>query len=479
MSRRFKLIRAIVLISYTWALLACQQPDPEHSYQPNILLLMADDWNWPHSEGIFDPNIQTPTFDRIAREGVMFQNAFVASPSCTPCRASLLTGRHPWELETGVHLWGALPAKFDVFTDILEEAGYHVGYMGKGWGPGVLSHTGRDHNPAGRIKVADFRQFFMDRPEDKPFCFWFNSSDPHRPYQWQTGIQSGMDPDAVVVPDIFPDTLETRTDICDYFFEVERFDASAGEVIRYLEEMGELDSTIVVMTGDNGMPFPRAKMTLYDLGTKVPLAIRWQERVKGGRVVEDLISLPALAPTFLEAAGIQPPLEMSARSLLDILVSEKSGLIDPQKDRVFSSIELHCGRYPMRAIRTTDYLYIRNYEPERPINLCIEYWESESGYSPTWIAVKDLPPESEIYQRVAGKRPGEELYSIKKDPYQLQNLAENPEFSGIKDQLSKDLDQELRRTGDPRILGRHEEVFYIPHSENQKKGRQEAEGDKG
>jgi len=253
---------------------------------------------------------------------------------------------------------------------------------------------------------------------------------------------------------------------------VERFDASAGEVIRYLEELGELDGTIVVMTGDNGMPFPRAKMTLYDLGTKVPLAIRWPERVKSGRVVEDLISLPALAPTFLDAAGIQPPAEMSAQSFWDILISGKSGLIDPGRDRVFSSIELHCGRYPMRAIRTTDYLYIRNYEPERPINLCIDYWESESGYFPTWIAVTALPPESEIYRRVAGKRPGEELYSLKTDPYQLQNLAEDADFAEIKARLSEDLDSELRRTGDPRFLGRHEEVFYIPHSENQKKGRQ-------
>lgn len=221
------------------------------------------------------------------------------------------------------------------------------------------------------------------------------------------------------------------------------------------------------------MPFPRAKMTLYDLGTKVPLAIRWPEKVKSGRIVDDFVSLPDLAPTFLEAAGSKPPVAMSAKSILDILYSERSGWIDPERNRVFSSIELHCGRYPMRAIRTQDYLYIHNYEPKRPINLCIDYWESEAGYSPTWVALAALPPENEIYQRAVGKRPREELYFIKNDLFQLHNLAQDPEYAELKATLSKELEAKLRDTQDPRIMGRHDEIFYIPHYENEKKRQRE------
>ncbi len=442
--------------------------------RPNILIFMADDWNWPQALHVYDPNIKTPTFDRIVREGVLFRNAFVASPSCTPSRASMLTGMHPWQLETGVHLWGALPAKFEVYTDVLEKAGYFVGYRGKGWGPGALEETGRTHNPAGKLKVNKFEEFYEKKPKDRPFCFWYNSSDPHRPYEWQSGIKKGTRLEDVKVPLCFPDTEETRTDICDYYYEVERFDTDAGKVLQYLEEKGNLDNTIVVMTGDNGMPFPRAKITLYDLGTKVPLAIRWPARMPGGRAVDDIVSLPDLAPTFIEAAGEKPPSSMTARSLMDILLSEKSGQIDPKRDRVFTSMEIHCGRYPMRAIRTHDYLYIRNFEPDRPIPGCKEGWESAGGnlYSPTWMAVKALAKDSEMYQRIDGQRPPEELYDVRKDLYQLNNLAADPDYAQIKEKLSANLIAELKRTADPRIEGKHEEIFYIPHNEHIKARQQ-------
>ena len=351
------------------ALSSCTKK-PAKDPRPNILILMADDWNWPHSQEVNDPNIQTPTFDRICREGLRFRNAFVASPSCTPSRASLLTGMHPWQLETGVHLWGALPAKFDVFTELLEQSGYYVGYRGKGWGPGHLVECGRESNPAGRIKVDKFEEFFTAKPEGHPFCFWFNHSNPHRPYTWRSGVEQGMKLEDTIVPPIWPDTEEVRADICDYYFEVEGFDKAAGKVLQYLEDRGELDNTIVVMTGDNGMPFPRAKITLYDLGTRAPLAVRWPEKVKPGRTVDDMVEFPSLAATFLVAAGINPPETMIHRSLMPILLSDESGQIDPSRDRVFSSMELHCGRYPIRSTRTHDYLYIRNYETERPINLC-------------------------------------------------------------------------------------------------------------
>jgi arylsulfatase A-like enzyme len=445
-----------------------------------MLILMADDWNWPQSEGVADPNLRTPTFDRIAEEGIRFTNAFVNSPSCTPSRAAMLTGMHPWMLETGVHLWGALPARFETYTDRLEDVGYLVGYSGKGWGPGYLVEAGRDDNPAGRIVVGDppgrdwdsrervgsFQEFLARREAGQPFHFWFNTSEPHRPYEWQSGVNRGMRLEAIVVPPTLPDTEDTRTDLADYYREVELFDAASAALIAELEAIGELDNTIVVMTGDNGMPFPRAKMTLYDLGTRVPLAIRWPAHGRAGRAVDDFVTLADLAPTLLEAAGAELLPAMSARSLLAALTSQDSGLLDGQRTRAFSSIELHCGRYPMRAVRTPDYLYVRNFEPERPVNVCASYWESEAGYSPTWMSVLDLDTSSDMYQRIVGVRPPEELYVLNEDPYQLHNVAGDAAYAGIREQLAAELEAELRRTGDPRVDGRHDEVFYIPHQEN-------------
>ena len=228
----------------------------------------------------------------------------------------------------------------------------------------------------------------------------------------------------VVVPPTLPDTEETRTDLADYYYEVEMFDSAASQLIAHLEAIGELDNTIVVMTGDNGMPFPRAKMTLYDLGTRVPLVVRWPEHAGSGRVVEDFVTFSDMAPTFLEAAGVEPPEAMSGRSVLAALESPDSGLLDTSRTRAFSSIELHCGRYPMRAIRTSEYLFVRNYEPERPINVCASYWESEGGYSPTWISVQALDHESDMYQRIVGARPPEELYDLATDPYPSTTLPE-------------------------------------------------------
>ncbi|HUS87566.1 MAG TPA: sulfatase [Bacteroidales bacterium] len=428
--------------------------------RPNILILMADDWNYPQMTDIVDPNISMPTFDRLAEEGMTFENAFVSSPSCTPSRGSFLTGMHPWQLETGVNLWGALPARYKVFTDYLEEAGYFVGFRGKGWGPGILEECGRDYNPAGKIKTSTFEEFYEMKPDDQPFLFWFNTGDPHRPYEWGSGLAKGKDLSSVVLPPIWPDTDSVRMDILDYFYEVERFDSLCGSVLDYLDIKGEIDNTVIIMTGDNGMPFPRAKASLYDIGTRAPLAIRWPGKVKAGKKVSDFVTLGHLAPTFLEIAGLEPPDDMRFPSILDVVLTKRSGQIRPGLDAVYSSIETHCGRYPMRAIQTAEYLYIRNYETERPINQCKNYWETPDGYSPTWVEITRLDKSDPIYQRVDGRRPYEELYYLPDDHYQLNNLALDPAYREALNDLRERLETEQRETNDPRFLGTFEEVFY-------------------
>ena len=249
--------------------------------RPNILFCIADDWSWPHAYSVSDTVVKTPTFDRVVREGVVFRNAFVTAPSCTPSRGAIVTGQWHWRLEEGGNLWSTLPARFEVYPDLLEKAGYHVGMTRKGWGPGDFKPGGRTRNPAGPT-YKDFNAFLAARPEGAPLCFWFGSNDPHRPYEWQSGVKSGMRPADVKVPAYLPDHETVRQDLCDYFWEIQRFDREVGEILKTLEAKGELDHTLVVMTGDNGLPFPRCKSNLYDSGTNVPLAMRWPGR-KGSR----------------------------------------------------------------------------------------------------------------------------------------------------------------------------------------------------
>ena len=289
---------------------------------------------------------------------------------------------------------------------------------------------------------------------------WFNTGDPHRPYKWASGLGKGKDISTVEVPPIWPDTDSVRTDILDYFYEVERFDSLSGTVLDFLELKGELDNTIVIMTGDNGMPFPRAKMSLYEMGTRAPLVIRWPGKIKAGKRVSDYVTLGHLAPTFLEIAGVKDSTDMRFPSILDVIISSESGRIRNDLDAVYSSIETHCGRYPMRAVQTEEYFYIMNYEPERPINQCKEYWETEAGYSPTWVEVNRLDKSDPIYQRVDGKRPLEELYYLPEDPFQLTNLAADPDYFEALEYMRSRLVNEQIETQDPRYLGTYEEMFY-------------------
>ena len=447
--------------------------------RPNILFCLADDWSWPHASIAGDKVVKTPTFDRVARDGVLFTNAYVSAPSCTPSRGAILTGQWHWRLEEGGNLWSTLPAKFAVYPDMLEQAGYHVGFTRKGWGPGRDAPGGRTRNPAGP-RYKNFAEFLKARPEGKPFCFWFGSNDPHRGYKWRSGVESGMKLEDVEVPPPLPDSEIVRTDICDYYWEVQRFDTEVGELLKALEEKGELDNTLVVISGDNGLPFPRCKSNLYDLGTNVPLAVRWPAAVKGGRLVSDFVSLADLAPTFLEAAGLKSSPGMTARSFLDVLASGRSGQVDRRRDKVFTGKERHAYvrqgglGYPMRAVRTDDFLYIRNFKPDRwPAGDpdTAEYRDPPGSYgdidgSPTKKYMMDKRNEAEVsllFRLAFEKRPAEELYDLKKDSAQLINVADRGEYAKAKARLAAMLTTELKKTNDPRILGQGDVFEQYPY----------------
>ena len=429
--------------------------------RPNILFCLSDDQSYPHASAYGEPVIQTPAFDRVAREGVLFTQAYCAAPSCTPSRSAILTGQDIWRVGEGGQLFGTLPAKYPAYPDLLAESGYFVGYIDKGWAPGNVQAGGRTSNAAGP-KFKSFAEFLAKAPKDKPWCFWFGSRDPHRGYKKGSGVRAGMDPSKVKVPAIFPDTPEVRSDICDYFFEIQRFDQQTGEMLELIEKAGQLDDTLVVVTSDNGMPFPRGKANLYDLGTRMPLAIRWPKCVPGGRTVDDFVNLTDMAPTFLAAAGLMPPKQMTGRSLLKLLASGKSGVVEPGRDAVYAARERHAWcrikgtGYPMRMIRTREFLYIRNYEPDRWPAGDYRVVTNEGHYgdidaSPTkTVMIEQKDAHARLFELAFGKRPREELYDCRKDPYQLHNLAGDPAHKATLEKLSARLTAHLKETGDPR-----------------------------
>lgn len=467
--------------------------------KPNILFIIADDAS-RDSFGVYGSTyVKTPGFDRIAREGVLFTQAYNCNPKCAPARACLLTGRYSWQLEEACNHNPVLSEKWEFYPYLLEQQGYEIGYTGKGWGPGTWkgNDAGKNQtadNPAGHpwsdLKkkppykginsidyAANFQAFLKATPKDKPFCFWLGTKEPHRGYGLDNWKLDGRDLKKVTVPVYFPDNDTIRGDLADYAIEVEWYDTHIARSLKHLESRGQLDNTLVIATSDHGMPFPRVKGQIYDDGFHVPFAARWGDRIKPGRTVTDFITFPDLAPTLMEVAGAASPDQMTGKSFLSQLLATQSGRIDPSRDHTLLGKERHdVGRsdgellsvgYPARAIRTDQFLYVRNFKPHRwPVG-DPEYGLLNCDSSPTKRFLTNLSPKSADYawyQKSFGKRPAEELYDIHSDPDCVKNLADDPAFAETIAALWTQLERELKAQGDPRVLGQGEIFDYYPYS---------------
>ena len=456
------------------------------SQRPNILFCIADDAGM--HMGAYDCDwVRTPGFDRVAREGILFTRAFTPNAKCAPSRACILTGRNSWQLEEGANHQTYFPAKFKTSFETLGENGYFVGFTGKGWAPGNPGTvngerrklTGQRYSdrtldpPTPDIHncnyAANFREFLNDRPEDQPFCFWYGGFEPHRGYEYGSGAEKGgkQTSDIDDVYEIWPDNDVVRNDLLDYAFEIEHFDQHLSAMLETLDELGELDNTLVVVTSDNGMPFPRAKGQEYYYSNHLPLAVMWRDGLANpGRTVEDFVSFIDFAPTFLDVAGVTEEesgmQSMAGRSLTDIFFAQEEHRVVADRDHVLVGKERHdLGRpndvgYPIRGIFKEDYLYLINFKTER--------WPGgnpETGYmncdgSPTKTEIlkarKD-PEMRKFWEWSFGKRPEEELYCIADDPACLENLADSEDHQDRKSALRQQLLGELTEQGDPRMLG--------------------------
>lgn len=495
----------------------------EHK-RPNILFIFADDWGRHASAyakldgpGTVNDVLQTPHIDRVAREGVLFRNAHVTAPSCTPCRSSLLSGQYFWRTGRGAILRGAVwDTTIPSYPLLLREAGYHIGKTYKVWSPGTpvdapygtnqfaYESAGRRFNQfsqnvtklvregkavtAAKQELydevsANFEAFLADRTPGQPFCYWFGPTHTHR--KWERGSGKalwGIDPERLKgkMPAFLPDVAEVREDLADYFGEVHALDAVVGFFLRKLEALGELDQTLLVLSGDHGAPgFPHGKCNLYDFGTGVALAVRGAG-TPGGRVVDDFVNLMDLAPTFLEVGGVKPPDVMTGRSLVKVLKSKASGLVDAQRTWVVTGRERHVAGarddflpYPQRAFRTKDYLYIINFKPDRwplgnPYNLdtgetpgvealrentMVTFMDMDASPTKAWLVAHRNEPEwKRHYDLAFAKRPREELYVLARDPHQVNNVAADPQYAKVRAELEQRLLAELKRTGDPRLV---------------------------
>jgi len=442
--------------------------------RPNVLFIIFDDWGFSHASAYGAKWVKTPGFDRVAKEGALFTHAFTSNPKCSPCRATILMGRNSWQTREAVSHQSLFPNEFAVYPAAMEKAGYFVGLTGKGWGPGDFKSTGWPHNPAGKSYDAkktkppysgmgpndytgNFEDFLSQRPKDTPFCFWMGFAEPHRAYEEGSGLRSGKKLADVTLPAYYPDVKLVRSDMLDYAVEVEYADGYITKALDKLAAIGELENTLVIVTSDHGMPFPRVKGQIYEDGFHIPLAVRWGNAMKGGRVINDFITTRDFAPTILEAAGVPKPETVTGKSFVDILKSGKDGVVDPSREYVMVAKERHdIGRpndagYPVRAIRTRQYLYIRNYMPD--------VWPAgmpETGYrdvddSPTKTLL--ISSFDQYYKLSFGKRAAEELYDIEADPGCMKNLFAEPGMTMTKRTLRDKMERILTEEGDPRMNG--------------------------
>lgn len=464
---------------------AAQENSSESPRRPNILFAIADDWSFGHATAYGCDWVQTPNFDRLAREGLLFRNAYTPNAKCAPSRATILTGRYSWQLEEAGNHMCVFPPKFGGFVERLAEVGYRTGYTGKGWGPGIANtadgqprqitgerFAGRTAKPpttgiSNNDYAGNFQDFLQTADDAQPWVFWYGTTEPHRGYEFQSGVRAGKQlSDIDRVPTYWPDTETVRHDMLDYAVEVEHFDNHLGRILRMLEQAGELDNTLIVATSDHGMPFPRVKGQAYEHSNHIPLAIRWPKMVKSpGRTVEHFVNFADLAPTFLEAAGIDQPgptmQPMSGSSLFDVFQSADV----PNREHVLLGKERHdIGRpddagYPIRGIRKGDWLLIRNYEITRwPAgNPETGYLNCDGGPTKSLILEMRRNGESdEFWQSCFGRRPTLELYNIATDVDCMRNLAGDPKYADTQRQLEQQMVAELTEQGDPRIHGNGE-----------------------
>ncbi|MEX2212635.1 MAG: sulfatase [Phycisphaeraceae bacterium] len=436
---------AFFLFAIGSSLISCQVPETNPSANgkrpPNIVIFIGDDLGDGDLACYGHKVLRTPHTSRLAAEGMRFDAAFLTISSCSPSRASILTGRYPHSTRAE-DLHDPLPGDQKMISQYLRDAGYYTASIGK-WHLG--NEVRKQFDDVIECQAAPTAQntvkLIKDRPKDKPFFLWVASTDPHRPYQLKT-IDDPHKAENVVVPPYLPDHPMIRKELALYYDEVERFDACVGSVRAALEEAGELDNTIVIFMSDNGMPFPRAKTTLYDAGIRTPLIVRYPRAVPKGAVQKNLFSVVDLAPTLLAMAGVKHS-TMQGESQAAMWFDAKA----KGRDAVYAEANWHDFEQFTRAVRDDRFKLVRNYYNDLPL------WNSvDSISSITWVGYMEMKKAGKLtaaqQQIFLEPRPREELYDTQADPDEFVNVANDPKYAADLARLQKKLDTWREQTDD-------------------------------
>ncbi|MDR2704179.1 MAG: sulfatase [Planctomycetaceae bacterium] len=504
--QRFPLYLLAIAVSFAGAVLFARPvfvfaDTTVQSLRPNILFCIADDASYAHFGANGCTWVKTPGFDRVAKEGIRFTRAYTPNAKCAPSRSCILTGRNPWQLEAAANHNPFFPPKFQTYCEALAENGYYVAASGKGWGPGVALDEQEKKREMTGIKYdkytytpltpkmcpfdfgRNFEEFLKTKPKEKPWCFWLGSKDPHRGYEYGSGVRNGKKlTDIDHIPQCWFDDPQVRHDLLDYVLEIENFDLNVVNVINTLERFGEFDNTIIIVTSDNGMPFPCGKGNTYEIATHMPLAIMWKNGItQPGRVIDDFVSFIDFAPTFLDIAQISlnqtKMLPVTGQSLRPIFESENSGHVVSYRNNIFLGRERtdlgrpHDAGYPIRAIIQDNFMYLYNFEPERWPGGNPETGYLDSDNSPTKTLIINARNDEKLHQywqRNFGFRPQEELYDLSVDPDCMINLAEQK--TAECQMLREKLFAELKRQNDPRMFDQGYLFDEYPHCDEFRRG---------
>ena len=436
----FKFIGLVLPICGAFGLLS-QTVCAENSKRPNFVLFIADDVSFDDIGCYGHPHIATPSIDKLAADGIRFDNAYLTTSSCSPSRCSIITGRYPHN--TGApELHVKLPNSQIRFPELLREAGYYTALSGKNH---MFGNKDRSFDKitggGGPGKSEDWVNHVETRPKDKPFFFWFASTDAHR--DWQISEADRLySTDEVVVPPYLIDSEKTRKDLADYYHEISRWDRHIGLVTDAIQKQGELNNTFIIVIADNGRPFPRSKSRLYDSGIKTPFIVHYPDLISKPATTTSLVSVIDISATMLELAAVKTSKTIQGVSFVPILKNPQSKV----RNYVFAEHNWHVYQAHERMVRFDDFLYIKNNYPERQ-NLCLEAIKFPAGEDLVshHKAGTTTPAQNNIFRKPC---PAEEFFQVNEDYHQLNNLINEPSFKSKIDQARNLLDQWTQQTGD-------------------------------
>lgn len=432
--------------------------DSAKQTKPNFLIVMADDCTYNDLPVFGGQNAVTPNIDKLASEGLVFNRAYLGSAMCQPCRAELYSGLYP--MRNGC-TWNHSASRPDITTmpHHLRILGYRVGLAGKvhvlpekafpftnvgGFDANCVRNPTRPHNLQGITQ-------FMTENQNQPFCLVVALVEPHVP--WVMGDASKYPPNKLKLPPNFADTPRTREAFSRYLAEITYMDKQVGEILEVLEKSGRADDTLVLFTSEQGAQFPGCKWTNWDTGLHTALIARWPGKVAEGKRTDAMVQYADVLPTLINAAGGDPATHnYDGTSFLRVLLGKES---EHRKFVYGMHNNIPEGpAYPVRTVSDGRYRYIRNLTPDEIyIEKHLMGWEGKgelnNPYWATWI--RDAWNDPNTYNLVKRymHRPAEQLYNTTKDPYELKNLATDPEFSTIKSRLSAELDRWMKEQGDP------------------------------